>query len=436
MKLLLKGGRVIDPATALDEVMDILIEDSKIVAMGSYISASEACLVDVRGKIVAPGLIDMHTHLREPGYEDKEDIASGTKSAAKGGFTSVACMPNTEPPLDDQAKLQFVLDKARREGVVNVFPIGCITKGRKGEELTEIAELKRSGAVAISDDGQSVPRSDLLRRALEYAGMFNLPVIEHCEDKDLAQDGVMNEGYMSTVLGLRGIPEAAEEIIVARDIILAEMSGSHIHIAHASTARTVELIREAKQRGVKVTAEATPHHLILTEEAVSDYNTNTKVNPPLRTEDDVEALRVGLVDGTIDAIATDHAPHTIEDKQVEYDYAPFGISGLETAVPLLITHLVQPGIISLSDLISKMTIEPARILRLDKGRLEVGGEADITVIDLDREDIVEVAEFESRGKNSPFQGWKLRGYPSLTIVGGRIVFSALEKVISEISDDS
>ena len=421
MKLLVKGGTVVDPLCQIEAPADIFIEDGKIIAIGSNLPANGAEVIDVTGKIVTAGLIDMHAHLREPGFEGKETIASGTKAAARGGFTSVACMPNTRPVADDQTVIKFIVERAKETGMVNIFPIGAITKGSKGEELSEMADLKAYGAVAFSDDGSPVSNSAVMRRAMQYAKMVGLPIISHCEDKDMVAGGLMHEGYMSTILGLKGIASAAEEIMVVRDIILAELTGCPLHLAHISTAGSVRLVREAKSRGLAVTAEATPHHFTLTDEAVADYNTATKVNPPLRTSEDVAAIKRGLADGTIDVIATDHAPHTIEEKDVEYQYAPFGMVGLETAVGLIFTELIAPGVLTLSEAIRKLTVNPAKILGLNKGTLAVGADADITVIDPNLEETVDAGQFLSKGQNSPFIGRRLKGLPVMTIVGGRIV---------------
>ncbi|NPV27697.1 MAG: dihydroorotase [Firmicutes bacterium] len=422
MKLLVKGGQVIDPANGINQNADLLIEKGKIAAIGASLTVDrETEVIDATGKIVTPGLIDMHVHLREPGFEAKETIKTGTRAAAMGGFTSVACMPNTKPVVDNQAVVEFIKARAAQNGLVNVYPIGAITKGSGGEELAEIADLKAAGAVALSDDGRPVMNAEVMRRALEYVKMFDLPIICHCEDLHLSAEGVMNEGYWSMVLGLKGIPNAAEEVMVARDLILSEMTGTPVHIAHVSTAGSVRLIREAKQRGVKVTAEVTPHHLTLTDEIVKNFDTYTKVNPPLRTPSDIAALKQGLVDGTIDVIATDHAPHTLEEKDGEYTFASFGIVGLETAVPLIWWELVEREKMPLETVVAKLTINPARILGLPKGTLSVGADADITVIDPRLELVVDIDKFESKGKNSPYNGWLLRGWPVITIVGGRVV---------------
>lgn len=420
MKLLVKGGRVVDPAAGLDGVRDLLIENGKIAALRQRISDKGAEVINARGKVVCPGLIDMHTHLREPGREDEETIETGTRAAAAGGFTSLACMANTTPVIDNQGTVEFIYSQARRTGVVNVYPIGSVTKGLRGEELSEIGELKHSGVVAISDDGEPVRNSEVMRRALEYAKMFNLPLISHCEDKSLSAEGVMNEGYVSTLLGLAGIPREAEEVMVARDISLAHLAGGHIHIAHISTAKSVELVRQAKANGIRVTCETAPHYFSLTDEAVRSFDTNTKMNPPLRKVEDVEAIVEGLKDGTIDVIATDHAPHTVVEKEVEYNLAPFGIIGLETALPLVL-KLVEEDSLTLTDAIAKMSIRPAEILGIGKGTLSLGADADVTIIDLNREIAVSPEEFQSKSRNSPFIGWKLKGVAVAIVVGGSIV---------------
>ena len=421
MKLLIKGGNVVDCEKLNIEQLDVLIEDSIITAVGKNLPAEDAETIDVNGKLVCPGLIDMHVHLREPGYEAKETIATGTAAAARGGFTAVACMPNTDPVNDNAAVVRFIYDRAAAEGVVKVYPIAAVTKGSKGKELTEMADLKSAGAVAVSDDGLPVSDAGVMRRAMQYAGMLGLPVIPHCEDKSLAAGGVMHEGCVSTELGLPGIPAAAEEVMVARDIILAENTGCQLHIAHISTARSVDMVRRAKKRGVKVTCEVTPHHFTLTDRAVIGYHTATKVNPPLRTDADVAAIKEGLADGTIDVIATDHAPHTAEEKAVEYQYAPFGLVGLETAVGLVFTELVATGILTAAQAVAKMSINPAKILSLQGGMLTVGAPADITVIDTELTEKVDPAQFAGKAKNTPFAGKTLKGLPVMTIVDGKIV---------------
>ena len=422
MNLLVSGGRLVDPANGLDAILDCLILGAKVAEVGLGLKAPEGTpVVDARGKVVAPGFIDMHVHLREPGYEYKETIATGTRAAARGGFTRVACMGNTDPVNDNRAVTDYILAKAREEGSVRVHPIGAVTRGLKGEALAELGELAEGGCVAYSDDGRPVMDAGLLRRALEYVQPFNLPIISHAEDATMAEGGVMHEGVVSTELGLRGISGAAEEVIVAREIILSELTGSPVHIAHVSTAGAVRLIRAAKTRGIRVTAEVTPHHLLLTEEAVRSFDTNTKMNPPLRTKADREALQEALADGTLDAVATDHAPHAPAEKEVEYDHAAFGIVGLETAVPLLLNHLVHGGVLDLPTLIARFTVGPARILNLPGGHLGKGADGDLVILDLDREHEVDPTRFASRSRNSPFGGWILRGFVWMTVVGGRIV---------------
>ena len=422
MKLLIKGGRVIDPANKVDRVSDILVESGRIKKVSSNIKAgtSKVKTIDASGKVVTPGLIDMHVHLREPGMEDEETIASGTRAAARGGVTSVVCMANTNPVIDNQAQVDFILLKAKDEGVVNVFLVGGVTKGLRGEELSEIGELKGAGVVAISDDGNPIMNTQIMRQALEYAKMFELPVISHCEDLNLSRGGAMNEGYMSTVLGLKGIPKEAEEIMVARDLRLARMTGGLLHIAHVSTAGSVDLIRGAKRNGIKVTCETAPHYFTLTEEAVSSFDTNTKMCPPLRTRDDVQAIREGLADGTIDCISSDHAPHLDVEKDQEYALAPFGIIGLETILPLIVTELVDKNVLVLSEAIAKMSVNPARILGLNRGTLSQGSVADITIIDLDLAKTID-DKFASKSKNSPFIGRRLNGFAVATIVEGEVV---------------
>ena len=426
--LLIRGGRVIDPASGIDEDMDILIRDGKIIEMRGQGYANrikgepDIEEIDASGKVIIPGLIDMHVHLREPGFEYKEDIKTGSEAAVGGGFTSIACMPNTLPVNDNRSVSDFIVRRGKEEGIVNIYPIGAITKGLKGEELSDIGELSDAGVIAISNDGGAMVKSEVMRRALEYAGMFNMLVISHCEDTHLSAKGVMNEGFVSTELGLTGIPDAAEKIMVARDILLAELTGERLHIAHVSTAGSVRMIREAKERGLNITCEAAPHHFILSDEAVRGFDTNTKVNPPLRSEEDLDAIKEGLKNGTIEVIATDHAPHNIAEKEVEYNYAPFGMVGLETGLSLTL-KLVHNGILSLREAISKLTINPAQIMGLyNKGVLKVGGDADITIIDTDREIEVDVARFRSKSRNSPFSGWRLKGCAEKTIVGGKVVW--------------
>jgi dihydroorotase len=421
MNILIKNGHIIDPANKVDEKLDILVSDGKIAKLGKAgsIPANGAQVIDANGKLVVPGLIDMHVHLREPGFEYKETIATGTAAARAGGFTSVCSMPNTSPVNDCRSVTEFIISQAAKEGAARVFPIGAITKGSKGEELAEMGELHRAGCVAISDDGKPVMNAAIMRRAMEYSKIFDLAVISHCEDASLSAKGVMNEGFVSTELGLRGIPAAAEEVMTARDIALAGLTGCRLHIAHVSTAGSVRLVREAKQRGVKVTAETCPHYFTLTDEAARGYNTMAKMNPPLRTAEDAAAVKQGLKDGTLDVIATDHAPHGMDEKSVEFDYAPFGIVGLETALGLTF-RLVQEGTLTLSEAVRKLSINPSEILKLNKGSLASGADADITIIDPNLEWTVDASQFRSKSRNTPFNGWKLKGRAVQTIVGGKI----------------
>jgi len=425
-KLLLKGGRLIDPAAGTDERRDLLIEDGRIAGNDRTIVADDAECIDLQGRVVCPGFIDMHVHLREPGQEWKETIESGTAAAAAGGFTGVACMPNTDPVNDSRSVTELILTQARELGAVPVYPIGCVTKGQRGEELAEMQDMIDAGACAFSDDGVAVATSMMMRKALEYSRVFDVPIIDHCEDCSLVDGGVVHEGEVATRLGLRGWPGVAEDLIVQRDVLLAQYTGGHAHIAHISTGRAVDFVRRGKQDGVPVTCEVTPHHLVLTDVATGEYDTDAKMNPPLRSDDDREAMQRALADGTIDAIATDHAPHHVDEKRVEFSAAPFGIVGLETAIPLCLDRLVHAELISLPRLVELFTTGPARILRLDKGTLRVGADADVTVLDTEREFTVDPARFRSKSINTPFAGWKLRGAPLLTLVGGRIVQDARE----------
>jgi len=425
MRLVLKGGRVIDPSQGIDDRLDVLIEDGRITKLARPLTGRGRS-VDVRGLVICPGFIDLHCHLREPGREDKETIATGTRAAAAGGFTAVCAMPNTDPVNDRAGITRAILDRARADGVVRVHPIGAITRGSLGEELAEYGDLREAGCVAVSDDGRPVASARVMRRALEYARAFDLTVIDHCEEPTLAHGAAMSEGTVSTLLGLRGAPAAGEAIVVERDVLLAELTGGKVHIAHASAAASVDAVRRGKARGVRVTAEATPHHLLLVDAAVKDsgYDTSTKMNPPLRAEADRQALIEGLRDGTIDCIATDHAPHTVDDKKVEYDQAAFGVVGLETAVSLCLDRLVGAGILELAQLVSLLSTRPARVLGLPGGTLAPGSPADVTVLDLDRRVQVDPARFQSKGRNTPFAGWTLKGGPVLTVVDGRVVFAA------------
>jgi dihydroorotase len=456
--LLLVGGRVVDPANNFDALADVLILDGKISAVGKNLSPPAGVeFFDAKGKIVSPGLIDLHVHLREPGQTAKETIATGTAAAARGGFTSIVCMPNTAPAIDNAGTVALIHERAKAEGAVNVFVTGAITKGIAGEELAPIGGLKKAGIVAITDDGHCLQNNDLMRRACEYAKMFGLPVMDHCQDYSLVTDGVMHEGYWSTVLGLRGWPSAGEEMIVARNILLAELTGAKIHCQHLSAAGSVALLREAKKRGVPVSGEACPHHFILTDAAVAGsekfwandgknlfptsnsqlptpnwpaYDTNFKMNPPLRSAKDREAILAGLVDGTIDILCSDHAPHCDYEKEVEFDYAPFGITGLEIELALSLMQLVHTRRIPLMHLISKFTVNPARLLNLDKGTLSIGADADVTVFDPEHEWVFNRGDSASKSKNSPFFGWRLKGKAVATIVGGKIVFRAEDELVA------
>jgi dihydroorotase len=421
MNLLIKGGRVIDPSQNLDATLDVLVENGIVKEIGTGLAApAGAEIIDASGKYVVPGLIDMHVHLRDPGLEYKEDIVSGTRAAAAGGFTSVCCMPNTKPTIDNKAIASYIINKAKSEGFANVFPVGSITYGLSGDRMSEMGELKEAGCVAVSDDGRPVNNPELMRRALEYARGMGILVITHAEELSLVGEGVMNEGFTSTEIGLKGIPRIAEDIATARDVMLAEYTKSPIHIAHVSTAGSVRIIREAKARGVQVTCETAPHYFTLTDDAVRGYNTNAKMNPPLREAADVAAIKAGLKDGTIDAIATDHAPHHIDEKDVEFDVAMNGIIGLETSLPLSL-KLVEEGVLNLNQLIEKMSCNPSNILGLNRGALKAGSVADITLIDPAAEWTVDADKLASKSKNSPFLGWKVKGAAACTVLSGRVV---------------
>lgn len=424
MKLLIKNGHVIDPANGIDKVTDIYVENGVISEIGEQqeLSGIDMAIIDAAGKIVAPGLVDMHVHLREPGQEYKEDIETGTRAAVCGGVTSVACMPNTEPVADNAAIINYIKSRADEVGYVNVYPIGAISKGLEGKYLAEIGEMAFAGAVAVSDDGRPVENSGLMRRAIEYSEMFDVPVISHCEDMALGE-GDMNEGAVATAMGLRGISPAAEEVMASRDILVAEAIGGRVHIAHISTKGSVELIRQAKKRGVKVTCETCPHYFSLTEEACEGFNTNAKMNPPLRTAEDVAAIKAGLKDGTIDCIVTDHAPHHIDEKQCEFGYAKNGIIGLETSLGLGIKCLVNEGVLTMSELIEKMAVNPSKILGISKGDLSVGHSADIIIFDEKAPWTVDASKLHSKGKNTPFDGFELFGKPEYVIVGGEIIIN-------------
>jgi len=420
--LLIRNGRIIDPSSSVDQVSDLLIENGKVSRIGRDIQAPGTPRVDATGLIVAPGFVDIHVHLREPGREDEETIESGSQAAAAGGFTAICCMPNTDPINDSPTVTHYIVKEAERRAVTHVFPIGAISIGSAGEKLAEIGEMVAAGAVGISDDGKPVMNGQLMRRAMEYSLPFKIPVIEHCEDLHLSAHGSMNEGYQSTVLGVKGISRTAEDTMAARDIILAELTGTHIHIAHISTRGALDLVREAKQKGIHATCEVTPHHFTLTDAACCGYDTNTKMNPPLRTEDDVNALIEGLADGTIDCIATDHAPHNPNEKMLEFDQAPFGITGLETAVGLSLTRLFHTGKIDLKRLIELLTINAARIINRPLGSLGVGAFGDVTLLSTEAEWVYDVNQTKSKSRNCPFHGMKLKGQVAGTVVAGNVVY--------------
>lgn len=422
MKILIKHGTIIT-RDKTETNRDILIENGRISRIGEGINEAADLVIDATGLAVLPGLVDAHCHLRDPGYEYKEDIRTGSMSAAKGGFTSIACMPNTNPVIDNESIVRTIMDKASREGVVNIYPIGAITKGLEGNELSEMGSMKEAGIVAVSDDGSPVMQASVMKKALIYANGFGLTVISHCEDLNLAEGGSMNEGETCTRLGLHGIPSAAEDVMVSREIILSEYTGMPVHIAHVSTRGSVEMIRQAKKRGVRVTAETCPHYFTLTEKACEGYNTNAKMNPPLRTQEDVDAVIEGLRDGTIDIIATDHAPHHFDEKNVEFELAPNGIVGFETALPLALTYLVKPGILTMNQLVDKMSAKPAEILKINKGDIRTGADADLVLVNLNEEYIIDPDEFLCKSKNTPFGGFRVCGRVKYTFVGGKIVYN-------------
>ncbi len=420
--LVLRGGRVIDPSRGLDATADVLIQDRRIAAVDGRLDVPDGADVrDVSGRIVAPGLIDVHVHLREPGNEDEETVATGAQAAAAGGFTAICAMPNTDPVTDNQAAVGFIVSQSRRASAARVHPIGAVSVGQRGEQLAEFGEMVGAGAIAVSDDGRPVVSSHLMRTALEYARTFGVPVADHCEEPTLAAGGVMHEGLVATRLGLKGIPAAAEEIMVARDCVLAELSGGHVHLCHISTRGAVELIRRAKERGVRVTAEVTPHHLTLTDHACEGYDTHAKMNPPLREATDVAALRAALQDGVIDCIASDHAPHAYDEKEAAFDDAPFGIIGLETAFGVACSELVGNGVLALPELIARMSTVPATVFHLPGGTLRPGAAADVVVLDVATPWTVDPATFRSKSRNTPFAGRRLTGRAVLTVVNGRIV---------------
>lgn len=422
MKLLIKGGTIIDPSQGMEEITDLLVENGRVSEIGKDLQVEDAEVFDANGLMVSPGFIDLHVHLREPGEEYKETIASGLKAAVAGGFTSICAMPNTKPVNDNSAITLYILEKAKEANLANVFPVGAITRGSLGEELAEMAEMKSAGAVAVTDDGKPVMNAQVMRHAMEYAHDHGLVVADHCQDTCLSAHGVMHEGRYSTLLGLKGMNGSAEDSQVARDIMLSEMTGARVHIMHISTARAVDLVREAKRKGLPVTCEVTPHHLALTDARVLDFDTNTKMNPPLRAEEDRLALIEAVVDGTIDAIATDHAPHHADEKMLEFDSAPFGVVGLETALGIVLEILYHSGKVPLRRVIEMLTIGGAKVFSLQRGTLQKGAIADITIFDPDREWAVDPVQFKSKSRNTPFTGWQLRGLVIATFVGGRKVF--------------
>ena len=423
-RLLIKDGHLIEPSAGIDERRDVLIEDGRVAAIEPRVEAADADVVDAGGCFVAPGFLDIHVHLREPGIEHAETIETGAKAAAAGGFTSVCCMPNTIPVNDSPTVTSFIVERARHTAIVNVFPIGAITKGSKGEQLAEIGAMKKAGIVAISDDGRPVMNSRVMRRAMEYAASFGLTVIDHCEDLNLSMGGDIHEGAQSVRLGLRGIPACSEDVMVARDIILSEVTGGAVHIAHISTRNAIEMVRQARRLGIRVTSEVTPHHFALTDSDIAGYDGNYKMKPPLRGHIDKQAVLEGIIDGVIDAIATDHAPHTGNMKMQEFERCPFGVAGLETAIALTLEELVHPGTISLKHMVELFTTGPARVIGLDRGKLFVGGPGDVTLFSTSREWVFDVNESQSKSKNSPFHGRMFRGGPVATIVAGKTVWQA------------
>lgn len=426
MSILIRQGRIIDPENNFDGLADILLENGKVVKIDKNIKADKAKAIDAKDKLVIPGLIDMHTHLRQPGREDEETFLTASRAAARGGFTTICAMPNTEPACDNRGAVEYVVSEARKKAIINIFPIGAITKALKGEDLTEVSDMKKAGIVAISDDGFSVKNSQLMRKAMEYSRMFNIAVISHCEDLDLTAGGVMNEGFNSTLLGMKGIPNASEAVMVARDVMLAKLTGARLHIAHLSCGESVRIIRQAKRSGLEVTAETCPHYFTLTDDAVRSFGTNFRVNPPLRSKEDLKAIGEALKDGTIDVIATDHAPHTEAEKDVEFDIAPSGMIGLETALSLAIEELIGKNIISWKELVEKMSSMPAKILNIkSKGSLAAGNDADLAIIDPEAEWVLKKEEILSKSKNSPFIGKRLKGKVVCTICSGKIVYNLI-----------